>query len=321
MFESILGVLWVLTSGHIAPHALLSITGLQSALPPDCVPHRFPSRFFELQPVSVERRDRIRHLVRGLERLEERIGYRFQHPELLVEAFTHPSFSEACTPCYQRLEHLGDAALDLMIANFYFEKFPNYGPSRLSSLRQAAANNQVMAFMARDCGFPAYILHDSPGLMSELTRWISEQDLGDSVFTDESPKAVSDVLEALAGAILIDAGFEVMRSIMLPLMMPRMIRHAFPDSVDKSPRRMLESKCRMAGLCVTFTKLPSDPNDSLIFVSCEVNGEVLATCSASKKSVAEMRSAAVALSTARFPVIYEAGLQRVALTGAGLPSQ
>ena len=46
----------------------------------------------------------------------QRLGYVFTHKPLLVEALTHASYSAAATPCYQRLEYLGDAVLDYIVS-------------------------------------------------------------------------------------------------------------------------------------------------------------------------------------------------------------
>ena len=54
--------------------------------------------------------------------LEETLGYTFKRKELLLEAITHPSYvRNRLTPCYQRLEFLGDAIL-----GFYFFLYPRF---------------------------------------------------------------------------------------------------------------------------------------------------------------------------------------------------
>ena len=55
--------------------------------------------------------------------LEQIMGYEFQHPGLALAAITHASLPEAAGGCYQRLEFLGDAALDMLITEDAFRSY------------------------------------------------------------------------------------------------------------------------------------------------------------------------------------------------------
>ena len=68
-----------------------------------------------------------------------------QDAPLLLEALTHASFKHAVTPCYQRLEFLGDAVLDYYVTIDMFTKYPECGPGKMSDLRNAAVNNEMLA--------------------------------------------------------------------------------------------------------------------------------------------------------------------------------
>ena len=56
-------------------------------------------------------------------KLQDITHYPFQHPGLAVSALTHASLLEAPGGCYQRLEFLGDAALDLLVTEDAFRRF------------------------------------------------------------------------------------------------------------------------------------------------------------------------------------------------------
>jgi endoribonuclease Dicer len=64
----------------------------------------------------------------------EKLGYRFNFPRLLRSAFTHPSYPSvyAKVPCYQRLEFLGDALLDLACVEYLFHRYPDKDPQWLT---------------------------------------------------------------------------------------------------------------------------------------------------------------------------------------------
>ena len=67
-------------------------------------------------------------------RIEKKHAYHFKYPRLLQSAFIHPScpFSWLGIPCYQRLEFLGDALLDMACVNFLFHKYPDRDPQWLT---------------------------------------------------------------------------------------------------------------------------------------------------------------------------------------------
>lgn len=69
------------------------------------------------------------------QKIEERHDYHFRYPRLLQSAFTHPSLPFSWSdriPCYQRLEFLGDALLDMACINFLFHRHPDEDPQWLT---------------------------------------------------------------------------------------------------------------------------------------------------------------------------------------------
>jgi ribonuclease-3 len=65
--------------------------------------------------------------------LEDRLGYVFTDPSLLLEALTHTSFSaENSAPSYERLEFLGDAVLGLVTASTIFDSYPEAPEGEMS---------------------------------------------------------------------------------------------------------------------------------------------------------------------------------------------
>lgn len=68
-------------------------------------------------------------------KIEQQHGYHFKHPRLLCSAFIHPSYPSSWSnkiPCYQRLEFLGDALLDMVCVNFLFHRHPDQDPQWLT---------------------------------------------------------------------------------------------------------------------------------------------------------------------------------------------
>jgi endoribonuclease Dicer len=105
--------------------------------------------------------------------LEQRIGYSFYNKGLLLEAMTHASFQELSGGnCYQRLEFLGDAVLDLLISQHLFVSYPGLSPGRLTALRSASVNNERFARVAVKHKFHSYLRHGSGFLLSQIQEFV-----------------------------------------------------------------------------------------------------------------------------------------------------
>ena len=81
--------------------------------------------------------------------LERTLGYAFVRSELLDTALTHPSAAVGSDNHYERLEFLGDAVLDLAIADLLMRKFPDAKEGPLSKLRASIVNARTLALKAQ----------------------------------------------------------------------------------------------------------------------------------------------------------------------------
>src|SRR5438132_422933 len=88
--------------------------------------------------------------------LPERLGYDFREPGLLREALTHRSFG---VPHNERLEFVGDAVLNCVVALALFERFPATQEGDLSRARANLVNRDTHAQQFEvDCRIPALSL-------------------------------------------------------------------------------------------------------------------------------------------------------------------
>jgi ribonuclease-3 len=127
--------------------------------------------------------------------LEKRIGYRFSSTRLLDEAMRHASLAGG-TPgemSYQRLEYLGDSVLNLCVAEEMFRRHPDVGEGVLSKARSAVINNRNLVRVG-----------ERIGVRESLRTDPSVRDKGGGV----TRKMVADAVEAIAGAIFLDGGYE-----------------------------------------------------------------------------------------------------------------
>lgn len=130
------------------------------------------------------------------EKLEQRIGYKFNNARLLEQALTHSSYANEKKlgkgGCNERLEFLGDAVLELISSDFLFSSYPDVPEGELTKRRASLVCEPSLAFCARAFGLPEFLLL---GRGEDLTGGRNR----DSI--------ISDATEALLGAIYLDGGF------------------------------------------------------------------------------------------------------------------
>jgi ribonuclease-3 len=129
------------------------------------------------------------------EALEKNIGISFKNKDLLTEALTHRSYLNEYPkwplPHNERLEYLGDAVLELVVSDGLFKKFPTQPEGRLTVLRAALVNYQILAKVAVTIGLQNFIL---------MSR-------GEKKDTGKAREVIlANAMEALIGAIYLDQG-------------------------------------------------------------------------------------------------------------------
>jgi ribonuclease-3 len=132
--------------------------------------------------------------------LEKKIGITFENKDLLTEALTHRSYLNEYPkwglPHNERLEYLGDAVLELLVSEDLFAQFPEHPEGKLTVLRAALVNYQILAKVAEAVGLHGFIL---------LSRG-EKKDLGRA-----REVILANAIEALIGAIYLDQGLEKTR--------------------------------------------------------------------------------------------------------------
>jgi ribonuclease-3 len=134
-----------------------------------------------------------------LQMLEYSLGYRFSRRELLVEALTHASASEASgQTSLERLEFLGDRVLGLIIAGLLLDRFPNENEGQIAPRHGTLVSHSSLVLVARDLSLGDYI-SVQPGVVNS---------------TGELPASIlEDAMEAVIGAVYRDGGLEAARQV------------------------------------------------------------------------------------------------------------
>lgn len=200
--------------------------------------------------------------------VEALLGHRFACRRLLFVAMTHSSVDTAHSN--ERLEWLGDAALDWVTTKYFYETYRDerwMTPARITVCRQAAVCNEAFSRIAVHSGLHRFLRIDAPFLQLEIGQYAqavasveSGPDASDpegplsalswnTRYTSQAaaapaqpaippaPKALGDLFEAVAGALCIDLHFdmEAFAQVCLPLTRWYLDRHADPYDLPENP--------------------------------------------------------------------------------------
>lgn len=153
--------------------------------------------------------------------MNEGFGHRFRSPELLQQALRHRS---AGLPNNERLEFLGDALVNLIIAEALHSRWPKADEGALTRARASLVRESSLAEIARAHGLGEW-LELGPG---ELKSGGHRRD-----------SILADALEAVVAAIYLDSDFAVCREVVLPWFDP-MIEKLPVGKVEKDPKTRLQ---------------------------------------------------------------------------------
>lgn len=156
-----------------------------------------------------------------LDELTQALGHRFNDPALLRVALTHRSYS---TQHNERLEFLGDGVLNCVIADELYRRFPRLAEGELSRARAILVRQQSL-----------YECAESLGLGEALLLGEGELRSGGK----HRPSILADAMEAVIGAVYVDAGFEQARSVICKLF-AAVLDTADQTVLGKDPKTLLQ---------------------------------------------------------------------------------
>ncbi|KAJ7118771.1 hypothetical protein C8R44DRAFT_841231 [Mycena epipterygia] len=245
--------------------------------------------------------------------LEESLGYSFRSGKLLVEALTHSSFDNQTTNSYERLEFLGDAILDLVVIDYMYRKFPDATSDQLAWPRTRAICASALAFVGvRHLQLHQLMLINSVELSIEVERQVphlqacSGEEIVQSGWRYEPPKALSDVFESVIGAVLVDSNYNYERTASVVEFVMQDVLAALTPSLRRDPITELLEWAAGAGCIsskqIVFKKSTSQPRGGTgvtVFVhGVVVAGPIVSTNAIVAKSLAAERALAILADTA-----------------------
>jgi len=210
---------------------------------------------------------------------EQRFHYRFKDDILLQTALTHRSHS---VDNNERLEFLGDAALDLVISELLYQSYSRQTEGSLSRMRSSLVKGNTLAELAKELDVGDYLI------------------LGKGENTSggrERLSLLSDALEAMIGAIFLDGGYVAVKNVIIKIFDSR-IQALDPKSEHKDHKSILQEKLQgeKQGLPVySLVRSIGDHNKTFV-VECSIkSGEIVTQASGKTLRVAEQKAASKAL--------------------------
>jgi ribonuclease-3 len=215
--------------------------------------------------------------------LEDQLGIRFRQPDLLRDSLTHRSyaFEHGGVANNERLEFLGDAVLGLVVTDMIFLQFPHLPEGEMAKLRAATVNMGVLADVARELGLGPHLYL---GRGEELSGG------------REKSSILADALEALIGAIHLDAGLEETRRVIAQLFGDYIRNHVEQGLVRDFKTNLQERSARRGGAVPEYRISSTGPDHAKWFdAKVYLGGELLGEGQGRSKKEAEQAAARQAL--------------------------
>jgi len=212
--------------------------------------------------------------------LSKRLAYSFVNANLLTQALTHRSYSAQNN---ERLEFLGDGALNFMIAHQLYQRFPAIAEGDLSRLRAQLVKESTLSEIAI-----------SLDLGDELN--LGEGELKSAGW--RRPSILADAVEAIIGAVYLDGGFAAAEALVAHLFAKK-LDTIDPKVIDKDPKSLLQELLQGKKIAVpeySVTHLDGEAHAQVFIVECWIEKLNIRTVGeGTSRRIAEQQAAQLAL--------------------------
>lgn len=193
-------------------------------------------------------------LTPAMQALQHRLGHEFADARLLVRAVTHKSFG---ADHYERLEFLGDAVLSLGVSALLYRQFDRSDEGDLTRVRAHLVRQDMLHKLAQQLGLP------------EVMRLSEGEAKGGGA---QRPSILADALEAIIGAVYLDAGADAARDLVLKLFEP-LVAESTMDGWRKDPKTALQEWLQGRKMSVptyNIIETKGKAHEQTFIVACEL---------------------------------------------------
>ncbi|MBE0678370.1 MAG: ribonuclease III [Bacteroidales bacterium] len=225
-------------------------------------------------------------------RLQRILGFKARNLVIYEMAFIHRSASytlpDGTRINNERLEYLGDAVLDIILAEYLFGKFPNADEGTLTKIRSRLVNREILNQAAFKMGIDTLL----------VTHVVNNR---------VSRHLYGDALEALTGAIFIDKGYRKTRKFVIGKLMKTYIDLEKVIETDSDYKSLLFEWAQKEKKPVIFSfseEYDFDQKQSLFSATLTIENKIMGKGSGTSKKEAEQEASQQAweiLSTEKLP--------------------
>jgi ribonuclease III len=212
--------------------------------------------------------------------LLEKFSIKPNNHDLFELAFLHESYSNEndLNECYERLEFLGDAVLDLVVSEFLYNSDSTLTEGQLTRKRSNYVCKQALYTYSTELGLDQYI---KLGAGAELTR-------------REMNSVISDVFESFIGALYLDQGLDVIKEFLTKTVIHHIENGDIFFYDYKSELKLL---CDQEGYDLSYELIneEGEPHEKIFTMAVLINGKKYGTGIGGNKKEAEQNAAKIAL--------------------------
>ena len=244
-----------------------------------------------------------------LRKIEQILGYRFQNPALLRQAFTRSSYTNemkqakmpADTDSNEVLEFIGDSVLSAALAAILIKKYGSIGESGLccpftegdlSRIKSNLSDKRALSGIIRELSLAPYLR-------------VSRGDVANGILDQASPQ--EDLFESIIGAIALDSGMNF--DVIIPILerLDRPDRLTERPQAEKDPKSTVKEYCEKRQIPYEFPLLSeSGPDHAKEYrVACKIDGKEVGFGVGRSKKLADRQAAEDAIS--HYPEILKQG--------------
>jgi ribonuclease-3 len=213
-------------------------------------------------------------------RILEKFKIKPNNPYLYQLAFLHESYSNEnnLTECYERLEFLGDAVLDLVVSEYLYNSNTNLTEGELTRQRSNYVCKQALYTYSMELGFHQFI---KLGKGMELTR-------------REIDSVISDVFESFIGALYLDQDLDTVKEFLSHTVIPHIKQG---DVFFCDYKSELKQLCDQDGFNIAYKLIKEEgkPHNKTFQMACVIDGKIQGTGLGGSKKEAEQNASQMAL--------------------------
>ena len=219
-----------------------------------------------------------------MEKLEEKLGYKFKNRTLLTTALTHSSFAnehkKSGIECNERLEFLGDSVLGMVTADYLFRNEPGMPEGKMTRLRAELVCERSLVQVA-----------DALCLGDYLRLGHGEESGGGRT----RPSIKADAVEAVLAAIFLDSGIEPVRAIIHKYILSKLKTGLAVNHDYKTELQEYLQRNGAQDISYKLTGESGPDHDKTFMVDVCLNGESIGSGQGRSKKTAEQDAARDAL--------------------------